>query len=86
MITINPTPNQSVEDLLTMVDRILHDNEYETNRANTNMPPDPTKRGCFRVTSSASPVDITPESLTKLNGLLQVAKEAGNQESAERAR
>jgi hydroxymethylpyrimidine pyrophosphatase-like HAD family hydrolase len=76
MITINPAPNQNVEDLLTMVDRILHDSGYETNRADTNVPPDPTKRGCFRVTSSASAVDITPESLTKLNGLLQVAKEA----------
>jgi hydroxymethylpyrimidine pyrophosphatase-like HAD family hydrolase len=76
MITINPAPNQNVEDLLTLVDRILHDNRYETNRADTAAPADPAKRGCFRVTSSASAVDITPESLTKLNGLLEVAKEA----------
>ena len=76
MITINPAPNQNVEDLLTMVDRILHDNRYETNRPDTTAPPDSAKRGCFRVTSSASAVDITPESLTKLNGLLEVAKEA----------
>lgn len=77
MVTINPALNQTVENLLTAVDSTLRAENYETNRADPSAPRDKSKKGYFRVTSSASAVDITPESLTKLSGLLEVARQAG---------
>jgi HAD superfamily hydrolase (TIGR01484 family) len=75
MITINPEPNQNVEDLLTKVDRILRQNKYETDLSASTVIGEDVK-GRFRVTSSASAVDITPENHTKLSALWEAVKEA----------
>jgi len=75
MISINPEPKQNVEDLLTKVDRILQQNKYETDLSAGTVTGKDVK-GRFRVTSSASAVDITPENLTKLSALQEVVKEA----------
>jgi HAD superfamily hydrolase (TIGR01484 family) len=71
MVTINPeSPNETTDDLLPKVYRIIEDAGYGTD------PSTVAALGNVKITSSATAVDITPAGLSKLSALIEIAKKA----------